>query len=113
MAGVRREWAAATCGVYAGAWLVGRRDAGMAAQRPMDAKHVAPREPVGTAVLLRMDRRVVGCLGIRTRGVGRGERARRGATRRRAGQRSASKPFQVPYFELDFLNFSKQNCTKA
>jgi hypothetical protein len=23
------------------------------------------------------------------------------------------KPFQVPYFELDFLNFSKQNCTKA
>jgi hypothetical protein len=23
------------------------------------------------------------------------------------------KPFQVPYFELDFLNFSKQNCTNA
>jgi hypothetical protein len=44
MAGVRHEWAAATCGVYAGARLVGRRGAGTAALRPMDAKHVAPRE---------------------------------------------------------------------
>jgi hypothetical protein len=84
MAGVRREWAAVTCGAYAGARLVGRRGAGTAALQPKDAKHVAPRERVGTAVLRRMDRQVDGCLGIRTRGVGRGGRARRGATSCRA-----------------------------
>jgi hypothetical protein len=88
MAGVRCEGAAATCGVYAGARLVGRRGAGMAALRPMDARHVAPRERVGMAVPRRMDRRVGGCLGVRTRG-GRGERARRGATRRDATTCSA------------------------
>jgi hypothetical protein len=80
MAGVLREWAAATCGVYADAWLFGRCGAGTATLRPTDAKHVAPRERAGTAVLRRMDRQVDGCLGVWTRGVGRGERARRGAT---------------------------------
>jgi hypothetical protein len=74
--------AAATCGVYAGARLVGRRYAGTAALQPMGARHVATRELVGMAVPRRMDRQVVGCLGVRTRGVGRGERARRGVTRR-------------------------------
>jgi hypothetical protein len=63
--------AAATCGVYAGARLVGRRGAGMAALRPMNAKHVAPRKRAGMAVPRRMDRRVVGCLGVRTRGGSR------------------------------------------
>jgi hypothetical protein len=33
--------------------------------------------------------------------------------RRRARGRSGSKQLQVPYFELNFLNFSKQNCTKG
>jgi hypothetical protein len=82
MAGVWREGAAATCGVYAGARLVGRRGAGTAALRPMDARHVAPRERAGMVVPRRMDRRVGGCLSVRTRGGGgeRGERARRGAT---------------------------------
>jgi hypothetical protein len=79
MAGVWREGAAATCGVYAGARLVGRRSAGTAALRPMDARHVVPRKRAGMEVPRRMDRRVVGCLGVRTRG-GRGERARRDAT---------------------------------
>jgi hypothetical protein len=37
----------------------------------------------------------------------------RDAARRRAGRRFGSKPFQLPYFELDYLKFSKQNCTKA
>jgi hypothetical protein len=66
MAGVRREWAAATCSVYAGAQLVGRRGEGTAALRPMEAKHVAPRERAGMAVLRRMDRQVDGCLGVWT-----------------------------------------------
>jgi hypothetical protein len=79
MAGVRREGAATTCGVYAGAWLVGRRGVGTAALRPMDARHVALRERAGMVVPRRMDRRVGGCLGVRTRG-GRGERARRDTT---------------------------------
>jgi hypothetical protein len=74
--------AAATCGVYAGARLVGRRGAGTAALRPMGARHVAPRKLAGTPVPRRMDRQVVGCLAVRTRGVGRDERARRGMTRR-------------------------------
>jgi hypothetical protein len=71
-------------GVYAGARLVGRRGAGTAALRPMEAKHVAPRERAGTVVPRRMDRQVDGCLSVWTRGVGRGERARRGATSCRA-----------------------------
>jgi hypothetical protein len=79
MAEVRREGAAATCGVYADARLVGRRGAGTAALRAMDARHVAPRERAGMVLPRRMDRRVGGCLGVRTRGGG--ERARRGATR--------------------------------
>jgi hypothetical protein len=33
--------------------------------------------------------------------------------RRRARGRSGSKQLQVPYFELNFLNFSKLNCTKV
>jgi hypothetical protein len=33
--------------------------------------------------------------------------------RRRARGRSGSKQLQVPYFELNFLNFSKYNCTKV
>jgi hypothetical protein len=70
MAKVRREGAAATCGMYAGARLVGRRDAGTAALRPMGARHVVPRERAGTAVPRRMDRQVVGCLDVRTRGGG-------------------------------------------
>jgi hypothetical protein len=110
MAGVRREGAATTCGVYAGAWLVGRRGVGTAALRPMDARHVALRERAGMVVPRRMDRRVGGCLGVRTRG---GAVSARDATRRRAVRRSGSKPFQVPYFELNFLKFSKQNCTKV
>jgi hypothetical protein len=73
--------AAATCGVYAGARLVGRRGADTAALRPMGARHVAPRELAGMAVPRRMDRQVVGCLAVQTRGVGRDERARRGMTR--------------------------------
>jgi hypothetical protein len=68
MAGVRREGAAATCGVYAGVRLVGRRGAGTAALRPMDVRHVAPGKRVGMAVPRHMDRRGVGCLGVRTRG---------------------------------------------
>jgi hypothetical protein len=48
-------------------WLGG---AGTAALRPMDARHVAPGKGVGLAVPRRMDRRVVGCLGVRTRGGG-------------------------------------------
>jgi hypothetical protein len=84
--------AAATCGVYAGARLVGQRGAGTAALRPMEAKHVAPRERVGTAVLRRMDRQVDGCLGVWTRGVGRGECARRGAMSCRAALRLQAIP---------------------
>jgi hypothetical protein len=46
---------------------------------------------------------------------GRGERARRGAARRDVVRcrRSGSKLFQVPHFELNFLQISKQNCTKV
>jgi hypothetical protein len=47
---------------------------------------------------------------------GRSRRARatrRDATRRGAVRRSGSKPFQVPYFKLNFLKFSKQNCTRV
>jgi hypothetical protein len=39
--------------------------------------------------------------------------AGRGHTRRRARGRSGSKQLRVSYFELNFLNFSKQNCTKV
>jgi hypothetical protein len=70
MAEVRREGSAATCGVYADARLVGRRGAGTAALRPMGVRHVAPRELAGTAVPRCMDRQVVGCLGVQTRGGG-------------------------------------------
>jgi hypothetical protein len=70
MAKVQREGAAATCGVYAGARLVGRHGAGTAALRPMGVRHVAPRELAGTSVPRRMDRQFVGCLGVRTRGGG-------------------------------------------
>jgi hypothetical protein len=56
---------AATCGVYVGARLVGRRGAGMAALRPMDARHVAPRKRAGMAVPRRMDRRAEAGLGVR------------------------------------------------
>jgi hypothetical protein len=80
MAGVRREGAAVTCGVYAVARLVGRHGAGTAALGPMDARHVAPRERAGMAVPRRMDRRVGDCLGVRTRGERHGERVRRSAT---------------------------------
>jgi hypothetical protein len=66
----RHEGEAATCGVYAGARLVGRPGAGMAALGPMGARYVAPREWAGTAIPRRMNRRVVGCLGVRTRGGG-------------------------------------------
>jgi hypothetical protein len=37
--------------------------------------------------------------------------ARRDATS--CGATLQLKQFQVPYFELDFLKFSKQNCTKV
>jgi hypothetical protein len=67
---VWRDGAAATCGMYAGARLVGRCGAGTAALRPMGVSHVAPRELAGTAVPHRMDRQVVSCLGVRTRGGG-------------------------------------------
>jgi hypothetical protein len=36
--------------------------------------------------------------------------ARRDAT---SVRRPGSKQFQAPYFELTFLKFSKQNCTKV
>jgi hypothetical protein len=44
---------------------------------------------------------------------GKGVVSARDAARRRAVRRSGSKPFQLPYFELNFLKFSKQNCTKV
>jgi hypothetical protein len=56
---------AATCGVYAGARLVGRRGAGTAALRPMDVRHVAPRKRAGMAVPRRMDQRAEAGLGVR------------------------------------------------
>jgi hypothetical protein len=55
----------ATCGVYAGSRLVGRRGAGTAALRPMDVRHVAPRKRAGMAVPRRMDQRAEAGLGVR------------------------------------------------
>jgi hypothetical protein len=92
MAEVQREGAEATCGVYAGARLVGRRGAGTTALRPMGVRHMAPRELARTAVPRRMDRQVVGCLGVRTRG-GWVAVSARDATLRRVGRRSGSKSF--------------------
>jgi hypothetical protein len=61
MAGVRRE-GTATCGMYAGVRLVGRR--GAAALRPVGAGHVAPGKRVGKAVPQHMDRRAEAGLGV-------------------------------------------------
>jgi hypothetical protein len=65
MARVWRTGRRRACGVYAGARLVGRRGAGTAALRPMDARHVAPRKRVRMAVPRRMDRRAEAGLGVR------------------------------------------------
>jgi hypothetical protein len=51
--------------VYTGARLVGRRGAGTAALRPMDARHLAPRKRAGMAVPQCMDRRAEAGLGVR------------------------------------------------
>jgi hypothetical protein len=64
MAGVRRE-GTATCGVYAGVRLVGRRSA--AALRPMGALHVAPGKRVGKVVPRHMNRQAEAGLGVRPR----------------------------------------------
>jgi hypothetical protein len=60
-----------------------------------------------------MDRRVGGCLGVRTRG---GAVSARDAARRDTTSCSAAlwlKTIPSPFFELNFLKFSKQNCTKV
>jgi hypothetical protein len=62
-------WVAATCGVYAGARLVGQRGMGTTAHRPVGAGHVAPRKRAGTAVPQRMDQRAEAGLGMRPSGV--------------------------------------------
>jgi hypothetical protein len=61
MAGVRRD-GTATCGMYAGVRLVGRR--GAAALRPVGAGHVAPGKRVGKGVPRHMDRRAEAGLGV-------------------------------------------------
>jgi hypothetical protein len=68
-------WVAATCGMYAGARLVGWRGAGTTALRPVGAGHVVPRKRTGTTVPRRMDRRAEVGLGVRR---GRRDGARSG-----------------------------------
>jgi hypothetical protein len=82
--------AAATCGVYAGARLVGRRGASTAAHgcEARGAKVGQERRFHGAWTGGSSAASAFG-----PEGVGRSERARRGATRRRAGRRSGSKPF--------------------
>jgi hypothetical protein len=82
-------------------------------------EHVVHRERVGDggstrAAPQRTDQRVVGCLGVRAQGGGPvsvRDAARHDATS--CGAALWLKQFQVPYFELNFLKFSKQNCTKV
>jgi hypothetical protein len=101
MAGVRREGWAATCGVYAGARLVGRRGAGTAALRPVEAAHVAPRKRAGTAVPQRMDRRAEAGLGVRPSGVAARVARDTGATA--CALDAKAKPFRLTPFDRVFL----------
>jgi hypothetical protein len=83
---------AATCGVYVGARLVGRRGVGTAALRPVGAGHVAPRKRAGTAVPRRMDRRAEAGLSVRPSGVAAQAARDTGATARALDSKAKTIP---------------------